>query len=224
MGKLRYEFVLIGGGRGQLGGMVVAEADDPIASGTLDVTATPTASGAQPLVPTMGRSDVFARLTGIDAPVYADFAVSPDPTAEPRLLLRPGDSRLLRVIGGEKLSAVLAADVPGTASRLPVAQGYVAVPAFSASDTSGPGGTNATIVQVLAGNAGRGFLAIDNNGTADAELWFGAAPAPASVGQPIRRGKIVFANGGGLFRDAKVETSAIYATASAATGLSVMEG
>lgn len=224
MGKLRYEFVSVGGGRGQLGGMVAAEAEDPLASGTLDVTATPTLSAAQPAAPSLSRSDVFVRLTGVDTAVYVDLAPSPDPTAEPRLLLRPGDSRLLRVIGGHKLSAVLAGDVPGNAPRLPVSQSYVAVPAFNAADASGAGGSNGTVVQVLPANANRGFLSIDNNGGADAELWFGAAPAVGTVGQTIRRGKVVFANGGGLFRDAKVETSAIYATAPAATGLSVVEG
>lgn len=224
MAKLRYEFVLVGAGRGQLGGMVGAEADEPLASGTLEVTAAPTAALAQPAVPMVGRSDVFVRLLGIDATLYVDFALAPDPTSEPRILLRPGDSRLLRVIGGEKLSAMLAVELPSGASRLPVSQSYVAVPAFNAGDVSGPGGANATVVPVLPANPARSFLAIDNNGAADAELWFAAPPAAGVVGQPIRRGKLLYANGGGLLRDAKVETSAIFATASGATGLSVEEG
>ena len=224
MGKLRYEFVIIGGGRGQLGGMVAADADKPLASGTLEVSATPTAAGAQPVVPALGRADVFVRLSGIDVAVYADFAAVPDPTVEPRILLRPGDSRLLRVMSGERLSAIVAADVPVALPRLPVAQSFVPVPAFNAADASGAGGANATIVQVLPSSAMRSFLAIDNNGAADVELWFGARPLASAVGQGLRQGKVLQANGGGLLRDVRVETGAVYATAAAATGLCVVEG
>lgn len=112
----------------------------------------------------------------------------------------------------------------GNSAGVKAAQSYVAVPAFVSGNTAGAGGTNATVVQVLAANPNRRLLSIENNGGSDVEIWFGAIPPDGSVGQTIKRGKLLYASGGGMFRDAKVETGAIYATASAATGLSVEEG
>ncbi|KAA2237655.1 hypothetical protein [Salinarimonas soli] len=101
---------------------------------------------------------------------------------------------------------------------------YVPIPAFAAGNTAGAGGANATVVQVVAANANRHFLEIVNNGTADVELWFGARPADAGVNQAIKQGVVLAAGGGGRFFDARVPTGAVFAAASAASGLSVLEG
>lgn len=106
---------------------------------------------------------------------------------------------------------------PGVAAT----QSYVAVPAYSATDTTGAAGSNATIVQVLPANASRTLLKIVNRGGVDAELWYAAAkPQTVTVG----RGDLAAAGGGGGVFDVAVPTGPIFATAASATGLSVLEG
>jgi hypothetical protein len=104
------------------------------------------------------------------------------------------------------------------------AQTFPATVAFVSGDTTGTGGTNGTIVQVVPAKANRTYLEIVNNGTADAELWFGARPADADVSQTPRRGVVLPAAGGGRVYDTKIPLSAIYATTTAAGRLSVIEG
>jgi hypothetical protein len=102
-------------------------------------------------------------------------------------------------------------------------QTYVAVSAFASGNTAGAGSTNATVALAVTTTSSSAFLSIDNTGSADAEVWFGAIPADANVGQSPKRGKLLPA-GAGLFFDVRIPVGPIYVTAPAATGLSVVTG
>lgn len=114
MAKLRYEFALMGAGRGQRGGQIEA-ASAPLASGVLDAGTAATPAASQPVVPAAG-GDVFARLTALDAAAYAALSSAPDPTTEPRITLKAGETRVVRVFAGQKLAALAGADVPVAAT------------------------------------------------------------------------------------------------------------
>lgn len=102
-------------------------------------------------------------------------------------------------------------------------QTYVPVSAFTAGNTAGAGGTNATVALAVTTTSSSSFLSIDNTGSADAEVWFGAIPADANVGQAPKKGKPLPA-GTGLFFDVRIPVGPIYVTAASATGLSVVTG
>lgn len=138
-------------------------------------------------------------------------------------------------IGGASVTITGGVTIPGSVevsndvgNPLPVrsqrnftpAQSFVSVPAYNSADTT-------TIKLVATITAGMGLLMIDNNGSADVELWFGAKPAdmqpPLLPGQTIPQGKRIAA-GGGVFTDVSMLTGPVYATASGATGLAVVTG
>ena len=112
MATLRYRYETLGNFRGALGGQVDGSAEKPLRSGTLAVTSTATGAGSQPQAPSGAGDSLFLTLSATDGPVYADIGSAPDPTLEPRHLVLPGSPLRLHVGPGERLSAVLATDIP----------------------------------------------------------------------------------------------------------------
>ena len=115
--KLSWAFVRVGQGKGRgYSGTQINIADaEPLMSGSLTVTSSPTVLASQPAVPTSPSGSVYARLEAIGGPVYVDINTVADPTADPRLLLFPGQSQTVRVSSLQKLSAIVAdADYPTT--------------------------------------------------------------------------------------------------------------
>ena len=110
MPKLRVEFLAVGGGRGRLGGQIAVAEAAALGASVLDVTGT--ASAPVP-VPAGGGGQVFAELTAAGGSVYVAVGPEPNPGLEPRLLVAPGRARLVRVLAGQVLVAIAAADMPG---------------------------------------------------------------------------------------------------------------
>lgn len=111
MAKLRIEFSACGGARGRLGGQVDAREAEPLGSITLDVGAGATAPGGRPTVP-LGRGTVFVELIAADVAIYVDIGPTPDPGAEPRLLVLPGKRLRVHAHPGHLISAVRASEIP----------------------------------------------------------------------------------------------------------------
>lgn len=116
MATLRYEFVLMGSGRGQSSAVMNVVGNRPLASGLVQLTGAPCA----PIDPPTMRpkvSDTFLRLTAIGGPVFVDYAENPDPADEPRTLLAAGERTTMRVMPGMRISAMNAAGLFEVAQR-----------------------------------------------------------------------------------------------------------
>ena len=155
MAKLRIEFTAIGGARGRLGGQVPAREAEPLGATTLDVTASATSAGSRPVVPS-DQGTIFADLLAVDAAIYVDVGVTPDPTVEPRLLLLPGRPQRVHALAGTVISAILATDVaaPYLTQDQPLAAAL--------TDRSGTIVAAGTAQQACAANAARRFLLVAN--------------------------------------------------------------
>lgn len=215
MAKLRIEFERLGGGKGLLGGQLAVGEQDLLGAATLTVTATPTAAGSQPLVPSSG-TQVYGRLIALDAACYVDAGPAPDPSGGSPILVVPGQPVTIRLTPGDRLSAMLAGDIPdrvqpvAQANGLAIAQSVVAVTAVSG--------------QKLAANPNRRYLLVENIGTGDATLNFGAA-AILGQGKPLNGAD---ANGrqGGAFgmEGTGVSVQAVHAVSALGTTLVILEG
>lgn len=151
MPRLRVEFCSLGSGRGRLGGQVDLASAEPLGSVTVEVGSAPTAPENRPAVPS-GAGTVFARLVAIEAALYADLGTAPDPTAEPRILLLPGDAHLVHAAAGQTLSAVVASDLSVLADS-----GTAAT-----ADRSGTVASGGTAQQACAANPSRRLLLVAN--------------------------------------------------------------
>lgn len=215
MAKLRIEFERIGGGRGLLGGQLAIGEQDLLGAVTLTVTATPTAAGSRPVVPAVA-GQVYGRLIALDAACYVDAGPSPDPTTGSPFLVVPGHPVRLRLTSGDKLSAVLASDVPGVVQQVAQANGL----ALTLSTVA----VTATSAQKLAANANRRYLMVENIGTGDATLNFGAA-AVIGQGKPLNAADASGRQGGSFAMEGSaVTTQAINAVSTAGTTLMILEG
>lgn len=199
MPKIRIEFTSLGAGRGRLGGQVDLPEGEPLGSMTLEVAATPTASGSRPVVPS-GAGTVFATLLATEAALYVDIGVAPDPASEPRLLLLPGRPRHVHVTSGHAISAMLAADVPVGAES-----GAVAV-----TDRSGTLAAGGAAQQACPANPWRRFLLIANPD--DARTFTFRTDAVAGTGS----GNILVGPGGAFVFDKLVPAGAVSIFAAAA--------
>lgn len=112
MARLRIQFATVGIGRGSLGGQIDDDEGLVVAATMLDVGPAATVAGSQPAVPSGAGGDVFARLTAVGAAIYVAVGLAPDPMAEPRFLVIPGLTIRIYVTAGQKLSAILATDLP----------------------------------------------------------------------------------------------------------------
>lgn len=144
MATLRIEFASLGGGRGRLGGQVPVREEGLLGAVTLAVGATATASSARPAVPSTGTT-VFADLTAIDAAIYAAIGSSPDPGAEPRLLLLPGRTMRVHVTAGHLVSAVKASDVPPAVQAIEQ-HPFAPIPGTTVSLNAGASATAAPVL------------------------------------------------------------------------------
>ena len=91
----------------------------PIGGATVAVTG----SALTPWSPSYGATDAASSgihenpsktvaLEAFGGPVYVAIGAAPDPTVEPRCLVRPGLKVETRIRAGDKVSAINAADVP----------------------------------------------------------------------------------------------------------------
>ena len=199
MPKLRHEFCALGSARGRLGGQVDLPAAEPLASAILDLGSSPTLPGSRPVVPS-GVGTVFIRLVALEHAAYVALGPSPDPTAEPRILLLPGRPQILHAPPGALVSAMLAPDMG-------VQAGSGAVGGTDRSGTMSAGGT---AQQVCPANAFRRYLLIANPDEART-FWFSSS-GPASTGA----GSIAVGPGGAFVFDKVVPAGAISVYAASA--------
>jgi hypothetical protein len=192
MPKLRVEFCSIGSGRGRLGGQIDLAAAEPLGSVTVDVGLTPTPSGSRPLVPS-GAGTVFARLLAVESAIYADIGASPDPTADPRILLLPERPVVVHATAGTAVAAVLASDltVHGDSAALAL------------TDRSGTVATGGTAQQACSANAIRRLLLVANPDDART-IWF-SVTGTASAGP----GSLQLPPGGAFVFDKLVPSGAV---------------
>jgi hypothetical protein len=151
MPRLRVEFCSLGSGRGRLGGQVDLPAAEPLGSLTLEVGASPPAPDDRPIVPA-GQGTVFARLLAVETALFVAIGASPDPTAEPRILLLPGAPHLVHALPGLAIAAVLAGDLSVTADS----------GATALTDHSGTLALGGTAQQACPANPGRRLLLVAN--------------------------------------------------------------
>lgn len=93
--------------------------DDPmgeaIAGATIAVNSSPSEAWEPPAVMDEGRAfnpGKSATFEAFGGPVYVAIGEVPDPTAEPRRLVRPGLKVTARMHAGQRVSAAVATDIP----------------------------------------------------------------------------------------------------------------
>ena len=193
MAKLRVEFTTVGGARGRLGGQIDLREAEPLGSSTLEVGTSTTPVESRPAVPS-GRGTVFAELVAVDAPIYVDVAASPDPSAEPRLLLLPGRPQRVHVLAGQTIAALIAT------SDLPFASDLCAI---ALTDRSGAIAVAGTAQQACAANTSRRILLVANPDGANT-FWFRTDAAATSGAGSVQVGP-----GGAFVFDKVVPSGAV---------------
>lgn len=184
MAKLRIEFSSLGGGRGRLGGQIDAREEEPLGSVTLEVGTAATSPAGRPVVPS-GAGTVFAELLAADAAIYVDLGPSPDPTVEPRLLLRPGGTQRVRVTPGHRLAAILAGDIPD-AVQATQDRPFAPVPARTVSVQVGPSATGAAVA--LPACAAASYRIRNAADSASPAAWTVGTSAAAAAAMPVAYG------------------------------------